>query len=339
MEILDFRSDTITLPTKEMKEAMLNCSLGDDVYGEDPTVNELEEKASKIFNKEAALLVSSGTQGNLLGVLSQTDGRGSEIIVESEAHIYYYEVGGISVLGNVLVKPIKGSNGALTPDQVQNAIRPLDIHQPVTKLISLEQTHNRAGGQVIPQKILNSVGKLAKDNKMGFHVDGARIFNAATYLKTSVASLCESATTVTFCLSKGLAAPIGSVLVGSQDIIDRARTLRKMVGGGMRQAGIIAAPGLIALEKMTKRLHQDHHNAQILVKGLEDVKNWQIKQPQTNIVKIRVPGNAKKIKKDLKEKVNILVGTMDSNTIRFVTHYHITEDEVQEALKRIHSIF
>ena len=236
-------------------------------------------------------------------------------------------------------RTITGKDGAFDIGEVQKSIRTKDIHQPVTRLLAMEQTHNRAGGTVIPYENMQAIGKLTKDYNMAFHLDGARIFNAAIYLKMDVAKLVESATTVQFCLSKGLSAPIGSLLVGSNETIEKARKFRKMVGGGMRQAGIIAGPGLVAIEKMPKRLQDDHDNAKLLAKGLSTITGVQrkVKQPQTNIIKITTKsGLANKIVDSLKE-LDIKTGTMDDHTVRFVTNRMVTKEDVQEVLKRIES--
>ena len=336
MKAIDLRSDTITLPTEEMISSIKISRLGDDVYGEDSLVNELEEKAAKIMGKEAGLLVTSGTQGNLLGILSQTN-KGDEIILEQEAHIYYYEVAGLAAIAGVMARTIAGTDGVFDLNDVEQSIRSKDIHQPVSKLISIEQTHNRAGGVVIPLANMQAIGKIASEHNMAFHVDGARIFNAATYLNVNVAKLAEPATTVQFCLSKGLSAPIGSLLVGPSETIEKARKFRKMVGGGMRQAGIIAGPGLVALETMPKRLQDDHDNAKVLAKGFSSISGvqWKVKEPQTNIIKITTKnGLASKIINQLKE-IKIKAGTMDNHTVRFVTNRMVTKEDVNEVLTRI----
>jgi threonine aldolase len=336
MKIIDLRSDTITLPDEEMVASIKINKLGDDVYREDSLVNELEEKAAKIMGKEAGLLVTSGTQGNLLGILSQTT-RGDEIILEKEAHIYYYEVAGLAALAGVMPRTLAGKDGIYNLSEVKQAIRARDIHQPVTKLISVEQTHNRAGGVVIPYENMQAIGKIAQEHNMAFHLDGARVFNAATYLKMEVSKLVSPTTTVQFCLSKGLSAPIGSLLVGQLEVIEKARKFRKMLGGGMRQAGIIAGPGLIALEKMTQRLQEDHDNATALAKSLGLIKGaqWIIKEPQTNIIKITTPnGNAKKIVQELKN-IGVKSGTMDEYTVRFVTNRMVTKEDIEEVVTRI----
>lgn len=336
MKPIDLRSDTITLPTEEMIKAIQIDKLGDDVHQEDSLVNELEAKAAKIMGKEAGLLVTSGTQGNLLGILSQTN-PGDEIILEKEAHIYYYEVGGLARIAGVMARTLAGKDGIFNLTDVEQAIRDKDIHQPVTKLISVEQTHNRAGGIVIPLDNIQAIGNIVKSHNMAFHVDGARIFNAATNLKVDVAKLAEPATTVQFCLSKGLSAPIGSLLVGSTETIEIARRYRKMLGGGMRQAGIIAGPGLVALETMTKRLQDDHDNAKELAKGLEIIEgaNWIVKEAQTNIIKITTKnGLADMIVAEL-EKLQIKTSSMDDHTVRLVTNRMVSKEDIQDVLNRI----
>lgn len=337
MKIIDIRSDTVTLPNHEMLNTISIDKLGDDVYGEDSLVNELEEKSAKLFKKESALLTTSGTQGNLLGVLSQTN-RGDEILLEKEAHIFYYEAAGISVIGGVMPRLISGNKGIINPEEIINEIRVKnDIHQPLSKLISVEQTHNRGGGIVYPINVIDDIGKIAKEQDMAFHMDGARVFNAATYLKTDVSRITEKCSTIQFCLSKGLSAPIGSLLVGSKEIIDKARKYRKMLGGGMRQAGIIAGPGLYALENMTKRLQDDHNNASNLAKFLSSIEGatWDVMDPQTNIIKITTPnGKAKALVDELK-KINIKGGSMDAQTVRFVTHCNFSIEDLEELKTRI----
>ena len=340
-KIIDFRSDTVTLPTPEMMEAIQKALLGDDVFREDPTINELEETAARLFKKEAGLLVTSGTQGNLISVLAQTDGRGSEIILEKDSHIAYYEVGGIAALGGVMMRAVPGNHGYITPDEVSTNIRGDDIHLPRTKLVSLENTHNRAGGTLMNKFQMDAIGKVAREAGIGFHVDGARIFNAAVATETGVDVLTETATSVTFCLSKGLSCPVGSVIVGEKDFIDRARKVRKQLGGGMRQAGIIAAPGLVAL-KNWRRLKEDHDNAKRLAKGLKSLISnplVTVPEPQTNIMFIRGLGSDGP---DIQEKLgkrNVLTFALGPSAVRFVTHRMISQSDVEEALARMEPVF
>jgi len=289
MKRIDLRSDTVTLPTEEMMKAIESAELGDDVYEEDQTVNRLQELAAKKTGKEAALLVTSGTQANLVSQLALTQ-RGQEIIVERDCHMYYYEVGGMSAIAGLIPRTIEGTMGYLEPEKIEREIREKDIHYPPTGLICLENTHNRAGGTVITPKQMEAVHNLAKSHGLPLYVDGARIFNAAVALHTDVKNFrCDA---MMFCLSKGLSAPIGSLICGSNEFIERARKLRKMLGGGMRQAGIIAACGIVAIEKMVDRLADDHRNAMILAEELNamDGISVDMSRVQTNMVYFDVGG-------------------------------------------------
>jgi len=289
MKRIDLRSDTVTLPTEEMMKAIESAELGDDVYEEDQTVNRLQELAAKKTGKEAALLVTSGTQANLVSQLALTQ-RGQEIIVERDCHMYYYEVGGMSAIAGLIPRTIEGTMGYLEPEKIEREIREKDIHYPPTGLICLENTHNRAGGTVITPKQMEAVHNLAKSHGLPLYVDGARIFNAAVALHTDVKNFrCDA---MMFCLSKGLSAPIGSLICGSNEFIERARKLRKMLGGGMRQAGIIAACGIVAIEKMVDRLADDHRNAMILAEELNamDGISVDMSRVQTNMVYFDVSG-------------------------------------------------
>jgi len=291
MRIVDLRSDTVTLPTDEMLEAMRNAELGDDVYREDPTVNRLEELAAKKMGKDAALLTTSGTQANLVSAMSQTT-RGDEVILETEAHMYYYEVGAFSALGGLIPRFVKGHMGVMSPRDIEQVLRPPNIHFPPTSLICIENTHNRAGGTIWPPSNIKEVSDLAKTHGLRVHMDGARIFNAAVASGLDVREFTRHVDTLMFCLSKGLSAPIGSIVVGEQAFVDRARRYRKMLGGGMRQAGIIAAAGIIAIEKMVDRLRDDHVNAKTLATGLSKIPGITVDtaRVQTNIVVYDVGG-------------------------------------------------
>lgn len=282
---LDFRSDTVTLPSPAMRTAIAEAKLGDDVYGEDPTVNELERLAADMLGKEAGLFVTSGTQGNAVSVLAQTH-RGDEILLEANSHIYLNEVGGLAVIGSLMPKPILGDRGWVKPEDIQRAIRPKNIHYPESTLLCIENTHNMAGGIPLTVEQLKADWEIAKELGLGVHLDGARIFNAAVALKVNVKELSQYADTVQLCLSKGLAAPVGSVVVGSDDLITKARKYRKMLGGGMRQAGVIAAPGLIALTQMVDRLEEDHVNARLLADGLQRLGIKVLNPVKTNMVYI-----------------------------------------------------
>ncbi|MEH7443924.1 low-specificity L-threonine aldolase [Bacillus sp. JJ1122] len=335
--MIDLRSDTVTKPTEEMRKAMYNAEVGDDVYKEDPTVRELEETAADILGKEAALFVTSGTQGNQIAVLTHCR-PGQELLLEAESHIFYYESGAVSALAGVQTRTISGNRGAMDPKAVLSAIRSEDIHYPETGLICLENTHNRAGGSVIPVRNMEEIYSIANANKIPVHLDGARLFNAAAAAGVDVKEFTKSTDTVQICLSKGLGAPVGSLLAGTTDFIQQARKWRKRLGGGMRQAGVIAAPGLIALTKMKDRLGEDQWNARVLADGIESIPGMKLaSQPETNIVVADV--------KDLNITSDIFVerlraegvitGTFGATHVRFVTHFDITEDQIQEAIEAI----
>ena len=335
MRTIDLRSDTVTLPTDEMLEAMRTAELGDDVYREDPTVNRLEELAAKKMGKEAALLTTSGTQANLVSALSQTR-RGEEVILEAEAHMYYYEVGAFSAVGGLIPRLVKGHSGIMTPQDIESALRPPNIHFPPTSLICIENSHNRAGGTVWSPTQMKAVFDLAKDRKLNVHMDGARIFNAAIAQNLDVRDMTRYVDTLMFCLSKGLSAPIGSIAVGDHDFIDRARRYRKMLGGGMRQAGVIAAPGIIAIEKMVDRLKDDHENARMLAKGLRAIDGIAIdlSQVQTNIVAYDVSGlgiDGQKWVAKMNES-GVKAGTLEAGRVRMVTHRGIEREDIEFTL-------
>ena len=341
MKYIDLRSDTVTQPTPEMREAMYKAEVGDDVYGEDPTVRKLEEMAAEMLGKEAAMLVTSGTQGNQVSIMTHTH-KGEEIILEENSHIITYEVGGIGYLAGVQAKTLKGNKGVLNPEDVEKAIRPKNIHFPETSLICLENTHNRAGGTVTPIEVMKKIYEIAQKHGIPVHLDGARIFNAATYLKVDVKEIAKYADSVMFCLSKGLCAPIGSIVVGTKEFIERARKYRKMLGGGMRQAGFIAAAGIVALEKMTKRLQEDHDNARLLAEGLKNIPgiDLDMETVQTNIVMTDISGTGmtgREFSLKLKEH-GVLVNGGDDFSVRFVTHYYITKEDVKKALSAIEKV-
>lgn len=334
---IDLRSDTVTTPTPEMRKAMAAAEVGDDVYGEDPTVRRLEERAAALLGKEDGLYVPSGTMGNLVAVMTHA-GRGNEIILEAEAHIYYYEVGGMAVVAQVLPRAIAGERGRITPETLTAAIRAPNIHFPVPALLCLENTHNRAGGAVWPPELFDAVCDTAHQAGLAVHLDGARVFNAATHAGRPAAELVRKADSVMFCLSKGLAAPVGSVLVGKKDWIARARKNRKIVGGGMRQAGVIAAAGLVALDTMIERLAEDHENARSLAEGLvaEDGLGVDLDSVETNMVMCRVDGlaagfTAPEFAKRLAAR-GVLVNAVDPRKVRFVTHKDVSRADIGKAL-------
>ena len=342
MKMIDFRSDTITKPTEEMRKAMYEAEVGDDVYKEDVTINKLEELAAEIVGKEAALFVPSGTMGNLLGVMTHTR-NGQEIILEEKSHIYNYEVTGYARLCGLGTRVIKGNKGKMgivdIEDKIQNDN---DIHHAATGLICIENTHNTAGGIVLEPNYIKEVKTLSEKYNIPIHMDGARVFNVATYLNQDVSTITKDVDSVMFCLSKGLGAPVGSILAGKEEYIERARHNRKMLGGGMRQAGILAAAGIIAITKMTKRLQEDHDNIKLLAEGLSQINGLGInlEDVQTNIlmVNINISGmDSFKICEELK-KENILASPFGNKKIRFVTNYHITRKDIECTIERINKI-
>ncbi len=335
--MIDLRSDTVTRPTAEMRAAMAAAEVGDDVYGEDPTVNHLEMRAAEVFGREAALFVPSGTMGNQIGIRLHTQ-PGQEVIAESRAHILDWEMATTAVFSGCLVRAVQAERGILTWKHIEPAIYARGAFRAATGLIEIENTANLAGGTCTPLPVLEEIWAGAKDRKLPVHLDGARIFNAATALKTDVKTLTRGFDTVMFCLSKGLGAPVGSMLVGSGELMARARLYRKALGGGMRQAGILAAAGLIALEKMPGRLHKDHENARLIAESLAQVDNVAIDldSVETNIVVFRLTGglSAPDIAKRLKTR-GILISAFGPDAIRLVTHFdvdHAACVETAEAL-------
>jgi threonine aldolase len=308
-----------------MRAAMAAAEVGDDVYGEDPTVNLLERRAAEVFGREAALFVPSGTMGNQIGIRVHTQ-PGQEVIAESRAHILDWEMATTAVFSGCLVRAVAADRGILTWKHIAPAIYARGAFRAATGLIEIENTANLAGGSVTPLPVLEEIWAGAKERKLPVHLDGARIFNAATALGVDVKTLTRGFDTVMFCLSKGLGAPVGSMLTGSAELIDRARLYRKALGGGMRQAGVLAAAGLIALERMPARLHQDHANARLLAEALSNLENVVInlKTVETNIVIFRVTGglSAKQIVERLKVR-GILTSTLGPDMIRLVTHYDV----------------
>jgi threonine aldolase len=333
-ELLDLRSDTVTLPTKEMLDAIREAKLGDDVYGEDPTVNRLEAMAAERMGKEAALLVASGTQANLVSLMSNTN-RGELVILESESHMYWYEVGGVSAVAGLLPWPVKSSFGAFDPADIEAAIRPRNIHFPEPSLVCVENTHNRHGGTVVTPDQVKVVGEVARAHGLRFYLDGARVFNAAVALEVDVKEFTKHVDSLMFCLSKGLSCPVGSLVVGNREFIAKARKNRKLLGGGMRQAGIIAAPGIIALEKMIGRLAEDHRNARLLAEGMSRIDGLKVDlgRVQTNIVLVDVSGLGVAEERFVSalRQAGVLAGAVGKGRVRFVTHRGIERDNVEEA--------
>jgi len=340
---IDLRSDTVTLPTDEMRIAMAEAIVGDDVYKEDPTVNELQKRAAEITGKEAGLFVSSGTMGNLIAALVFCQ-RGDEVIMGDLAHTFLFEVGGVSALGGIFPHILPNiPDGTIKLEEIEGAIRPDNVHDPISRLLILENTHNRCGGTVLPLEYLDAAGELSHQHGLNYHLDGARIFNAVVASGNSVSRIARSADSITFCLSKGLAAPVGSVLCGTSEFIARATKIRKQLGGGMRQAGILAAAGLVALDKMVERLYEDHQNARILAEALSNMSAVHLTKgiPQTNMLFISFDvdriGTPSQIHLMLKER-GILFGQVGKNEFRLVTHYGITKHEIDAVIHAFNSI-
>ncbi len=336
MHSIDFRSDTITKPTPAMRAAMAAAEVGDDVLGDDPTVIRLEEMAARRVGKEAGLFVASGTMGNLVSLLAQC-GRGAEVILGDQAHTYIYEQGGMAALGGIHPRVARTQpDGTLDLDEVAGLIRVNDVHQPRTRLITVENTHNRCGGTPLTVAYMRDLGALARQRGLLVHVDGARLFNAAVALGVDVKALVVDADSLTFCLSKGLAAPIGSVVCGSKAFIAEARRARKIVGGGMRQVGVIAAAGIVALEQMVDRLAEDHANARALAAGLVELPGIEVEQVanRTNILFFRItrpdldaPTLAARL-----DAAGVRMLALDPRRVRAVLNYHVTAEDIQAAL-------
>jgi len=354
-KVIELRSDTMTKPTEEMRQAMLEANLGDDVYGEDPTVNSLQEKAAVMFGKEAALLVPSGTMGNLICLMVHGNSRGSEALVGDQSHIVIYEQGGISQIAGVHSRQVTNhTDGTLDLNELETKIRKddSDPHYPITRVVCLENTHNVMGGRVIHPEYMEKVHQLAMKYKLKIHIDGARILNAAAALNLPPSELLKYADSASTCLSKGLANPIGSIILGSKEFISQAMRMRKLLGGGMRQAGIIAAPGIIALEKMSKRLHVDHENARRFAEKLVELQplgiNIDISRVDSNMVMFNLlPGKGTR-----EEFIELLSTPMEGpggnyevrmfdsgkDEIRAVFHYQVTADDVDKAIQKIETL-
>lgn len=332
---IDLRSDTVTQPTPKMREAISRATVGDDVYGEDPTVRALEEQSAERLGKEAGLFVPSGTMGNQIAVHLHTR-PGTEVIGESRCHIFNYEMGAMSVISGALPRPVEGEDGRLRAADVERAIQPDTGYSTPTSLLVLENTHNLAGGTLVSLEALQRLKEVAVRHRLPIHMDGARIFNAAEALGEPVSRLVEPCDTVMFCLSKGLAAPVGSVLVGPRDLIGEARRIRKLLGGGMRQAGVLAAAGLVALETMVDRLGDDHRRAGFVAEQLATMPQILIRPEltQTNIVffKLRNPGASAALFAETLASEGVLVHALGPDSIRLVTHYHIGDREIERAV-------
>jgi len=337
--MIDLRSDTVTLPTPAMREAMFQAEVGDDVYGEDPTVNRLEAMAAERLGKQAALFVVSGTMGNLVALLTHC-GRGDEVILGTLSHTFLYEAGGSATLGGIHHWAVPNqADGTLALEQIEAAIRPDNVHTPRTRLICLENTHNRCGGAVLPPEYCDAVGALAREHNLSVHLDGARLFNAAVALGIEARELVRSVDSVSFCLSKGLSAPVGALLCGEAGFIAEARRWRKAVGGGMRQCGILAAAGIVALEQMVDRLAEDHANAYRLAKGIAQTPGLylDLDTVQSDIVIFQVIAeqiSATELVAVLLER-GVQMSAISTSRIRAVTHYGIESQDIDTTLNAI----
>ena len=351
-KIIDLRSDTVTLPSNEMRKAITSAKLGDDVFGEDPSVNELEEKAAKIMCKEAGLLVPSGTMGNLVSILTHC-ARGTEIILGDKAHTFVFEAGGISAFGGVHSRQLKNeTDGTINIQEIKSAIRMDNDHFPKTAAITLENTHNLCNGSPLTPEYIKDVAQIAHDNDIKLHVDGARIFNAAVSLDVDVKNMVTGVDSITFCLSKGLSAPIGSVVCGSKEFIYQARRNRKALGGGMRQAGIIAAAGLFSLNNMLEQIREDHENALRLAAGINEIEGLVIdlENIKSNILYFdfeKGKGRVEELARQTKN-IEIYLCEIALNNIRFfeskpnrfrlVTHYGIIDDDIEKTLESLNKM-
>jgi threonine aldolase len=339
--MIDLRSDTVTRPSADMRRAMAEAVVGDDVFLEDPTINRLQERAAQIFGREAALFVPSGSMGNLTCVLAHTR-PGQEVICETNGHIYNYEMGSLSAIAGVLPRIVQGTKGRLSWEVVAEAIRPKVYYRPQTALVCLENTVNMAGGTVYPTSTVDEICDRAHAHEIKVHMDGARVFNAATYLKEDVDAMTAKCDSVQFCLSKGLGAPVGSMIVGTREFIERCRPIRKMLGGGMRQAGVLAAAGLIALEEGPGRLQHDHDNAQALARRLEAIPGVALDAAgvQTNIVIFGLEKNGLSSAEFLKRlaQQNVLAVPVDRNHVRMVTHLDVSRADVLAAADAVEHV-
>ena len=341
MKIIDLRSDTVTQPTPAMREAMYRAEVGDDVFGEDPTVNRLEQMAAERLGKEAALFVVSGTMGNLVALLTHC-GRGDEVILGDRSHTFLFEQGGMAALGGITPRPIPNQpDGTLRLENIERAIRGDDAHFPRTRLVCLENTHNMCNGTPLTAEYTAHVARLVRVHGLRVHLDGARIFNAAAALEVDARELVRDADSVMFCLSKGLCAPVGSLLCGSADFITEARRARKVVGGGMRQAGVLAAAGIVALEEIVPRLEEDHIRARRLAEGLAEIPGVEVAPVTTNILYFWLTEEVLKTQEEvvagLAEQGVLLLGRLEGR-FRAVTHYWISDADIEVTIGAVRAV-
>ncbi len=338
--MIDLRSDTVTKPTSKMREEMTQAKVGDDVYGEDPTVNKLQKEAAEKFGKDSALFVPSGTMGNQIAINIHTN-PSDEVILDSKSHIYNYEIGTMAKFSGVMPRPIETDKKHLPIPKIEEAVRPEKYYLSRTGLIAIENTNNMRGGVIYPKGKKEELVKFAGERNIPVHLDGARIFNVVVESGKSVDKVVEGFDSVMFCLSKGLGAPIGSMLVGNEEFIEKARRVRKQLGGGMRQVGILAKAGLFALNNHIKRLKEDHRNAEILADELMDIEEIGVTFPETNIVIVDLTSSefsASDLIDKLEEK-DVLVGSVGPQRLRFVTHLGISKKDVRKAGEIIKSVF
>ena len=338
---IDLRSDTVTKPTPAMRKAMAEAEVGDDVYGEDPTVNALQEKTANLLGKEAAIFVASGTMANQLAIKAHTQ-PGDELIMEATSHPYNFEGGAIAAISGVQVYCLQGVRGILDPSQIEAAIRPADHHYAVTRLVCMENTHNRGGGSITPLKTMQEIFRVAKSKGLFVHLDGARLWNAAVATGVKPKEYAQCADSVSVCISKGLGCPVGSLVAGSRDFVDRIHRFRKMVGGGMRQAGILAAAGIYALDHHVDRLKEDHENAKRLALGLKEIKGTTVnpEHVETNIIIFGVAGTGmtSPAVRDAMHKEGVLMNALGSNQIRLVTHLDVSRKDIDKALEAFRKV-
>ncbi|WP_137288091.1 threonine aldolase family protein [Natronorubrum halophilum] len=337
--MIDLRSDTVTKPDETMREAARTADVGDDVYGEDPTVNELEARAAEAVGKEAALYVPSGTMGNQIAARVHTE-RGQDVLADRESHVVKYELGGLAQHAALQVRALETDRGVPTPEQISSEYAPTDLHRAGTGLLCLENTHNTRGGLAIAPESIAAAAEAAHERDVPVHLDGARLFNAATALEVAASELTDPVDSVMFCLSKGLGAPIGSMLAGSEAFVEEARRTRKLFGGGMRQAGIIAAPGLRALENVAD-LETDHERARLLADGLADIEGFDVQEPETNIVLVDVSGTGletESVIERLRER-GVAASPFGPTTIRFCTHRDVSREDIDGALEAADAAF
>ena len=348
LRVVDLRSDTVTTPTNEMRAAMFDAKVGDDVHEDDPTVKLLEEKAAQMLGKESALFVVSGTMGNLISVMVHCSRRGEEVLLGDQSHISHYEQGGVASIGGVHTRTVRNmEDGSLDLEDLKSKLMPDDVHHPCARLVCVENTHNVMGGRVLHPSYMESLAEIARAHNLLIHVDGARIFNAATALGVPVTELVKHADSVSICLSKGLGAPVGSIIVGNSKFIKEARRVRKALGGGLRQVGVLAAPGLIALEKMSLRLQEDHDNAKRLARGLSKMQNLgleiDLESIETNIVHFSISSAAGLSGHQMEERLNstewgpvmVKLFSFEDNLIRAVIHHQVSQEDIDLCLNKV----